>query len=151
MIEKIITQFECKVLNIQNTFKNGLIHGDANEQNILVEIKNGKWKIKAILDFGDSHIGCYLYELAIAITYMMLVAKDVNVGGYVLAGYLKHMNISEREYLLLKVAKLYTESLKYLKSSTKTCDRTKNSLMIQNQCQGQFSFVMCTDIFNIRF
>lgn len=103
MCEKIIEEFESRVLPRISTFKKGMIHGDINEQNILVEERNGKYQVKAILDFGDSHTGCYLFELAIMMTYMILEAKDINMGSYLLAGYLAHQKISEEEYQLLKV------------------------------------------------
>lgn len=105
LVDEVLKQFETRVTHSSHKFQKGLIHGDVNEQNILVE-KNerGDWKIKAIIDFGDSHIGYYLYELAIAITYMIVLAKNLDVGGYVLAGFLDVMNISETEYSLLKVS-----------------------------------------------
>lgn len=103
IVEEVIKVFRKRVASSSTKFSKGLIHGDANEQNILVEKKGGEWKIVGILDFGDSHVGCYLYELAIAITYMMLIAKNVDVGGYVLAGFMRLMSISEEEYALLKV------------------------------------------------
>lgn len=103
IIEEVMKQFEDRIIAVSNKLNKGMIHGDVNEQNIVVENINGEWKIKAILDFGDAHYGCYLYELAIAITYMILVAKTLDVGGYVLAGFLRHMEISEQEFPLLKV------------------------------------------------
>lgn len=103
LVEEVIKEFDHQVRRHSNRFRKGLIHGDANEQNILVEHQNGEWKIKAIIDFGDSHVGCYLYELAIVITYMMLLKKNIDAGGYVLAGFTRIMTISEEECSLLKV------------------------------------------------
>lgn len=97
----IVRQFEERVLSIRNKLEPGMIHGDFNEQNILVEEINGEWQIKAILDFGDSNYSCYLYELAIAMTYMMLLKKDISAGGHVIAGYSSVIRISTIE--LLKV------------------------------------------------
>ncbi|CAG2055618.1 unnamed protein product [Timema podura] len=71
----------------------GLIHGDFNEQNILVSStgEDDPWQITAILDFGDTHISCYLFELAITLCYMMLLTCEgmdpLDVGAHVLAGY----------------------------------------------------------------
>lgn len=103
MVLKIVQEFEERVLKVRDKLESGMIHGDFNEQNVLVEEINGKWMIKAILDFGDSHYSCYLYELAIAVTYMMLLKKDVAVGGHVIAGYLNVKQISPMELELLKV------------------------------------------------
>lgn len=107
IVLEIVQEFEERVLKVRDTLESGMIHGDFNEQNVLVEEANdGKWMIKAILDFGDSHYSCYLYELAIAVTYMMVLKKDVAVGGYVIAGYLSVKQISLMELDLLKVRKV---------------------------------------------
>lgn len=113
LVEEVIKEFDHKVGRHSNSFRKGLIHGDANEQNILVENHNGEWKIKAIIDFGDSHVGCYLYELAIVITYMMLLKKNIDAGGYVLAGFTKIMTIPEEECSLLKVRNIHKTILLY--------------------------------------
>lgn len=81
----------------------GLIHGDINEQNIIVDEEKGNYRIKAIIDYGDCHIGCYLYELAITMTYMIILAKDIAAGKHVLSGYSSVRKVSDLEYSLLKV------------------------------------------------
>ncbi|KAJ8943391.1 hypothetical protein NQ314_009760 [Rhamnusium bicolor] len=103
LVLEVIHEFEERVLSISNTLERGMIHGDFNEQNIIVQKEDDEWRIKAVIDFGDSHIACYLYELAIAMTYMIVEAKDIDAGGYVLAGYLSVRELPEREYRLLKV------------------------------------------------
>lgn len=101
----VIDEFKQRVLEVRDQLEPGMIHGDFNEQNILVDEMNGKSRIKAILDFGDSHYSCYLYELAIAMTYIMLLKRDIRVGGHVIAGYLNVKPISDTE--LLKVRNIY--------------------------------------------
>lgn len=103
LAEQIIENFKTRVLETNQKFEQGIIHGDFNEQNIIVQKVNGEWEIDSILDFGDTHHSCYLYELAIAMTYMILQGNDVDVGGHVLAGYLICRDIPEHETRLLKV------------------------------------------------
>ncbi|KAJ8976408.1 hypothetical protein NQ317_003044, partial [Molorchus minor] len=103
LVLTVITEFEKKVLSVANTLERGLIHGDINEQNIIVEKIDNDWQIKAIIDFGDCHVTCYLFEFAITMTYMMLQARDINAGGFVLAGYSSVRDLPEQEYLLLKI------------------------------------------------
>lgn len=104
MVNAIIEEFENRVLSIRNSFEAGMIHGDFNEQNIILqETECGKWTMKAVLDFGDSHLSCYLYEIAISMAYMMILGKDVTIGGYVLAGYSSIRRIPDEEFSLLKV------------------------------------------------
>lgn len=66
----------------------------------------GKYVLSGILDFGDVHINFYLFELAIAICYMMIECQSMNIldaPGHVLAGYNRFRLIPENEFTLLKV------------------------------------------------
>ncbi|GJQ76157.1 hypothetical protein Trydic_g1902 [Trypoxylus dichotomus] len=103
ILEEIIEEFEEKVLTKVETLDQGMIHGDFNEQNILVEKIQEKWRMKAILDFGDTQNCCYLFEVAIAMTYVMILQRCMNAGGYVLAGYQKVRKLPEEELQLLKI------------------------------------------------
>lgn len=100
----IVQEFAERVLKVRDKLEAGMIHGDFNEQNILVEETDGNWRIKAILDFGDSQYSCYLYELAIAVAYMTLLKKDISAGGHVIAGYFSVKQLPAFEFDLIKVA-----------------------------------------------
>ncbi|CAG9864293.1 unnamed protein product [Phyllotreta striolata] len=99
LVKTIVDIFIANVLPLSEMLPRGLIHGDVNEQNLLVE--NGD--LKAILDYGDCHVGCYLYELAITMTYMMVLDKNIEAGSHVLAGYSSVRKLNKVEYSLLKV------------------------------------------------
>lgn len=110
MVAEIINQFSNKiVLNMENLEK-GIIHGDMNEQNILVTpSQDGSWDIASILDFGDVNYACYLFEIATAICYMMLEAvrnglDPIECGGQTLEGYQFIRPLTELEHSLLKVS-----------------------------------------------
>lgn len=103
LVEEVIDQFSNRVLPVANKLESGMIHGDFNEQNIIVNKVDGKWKIDAIIDFGDSHYSCYLFELAITMMYMILQGKDIDIGGYVLAGYKSIRELTRQEFNLLKI------------------------------------------------
>jgi hydroxylysine kinase len=65
------------------------------------------WDIVAMLDFGDTQHSCYLFELAICICYMMLLAADSNpldAGGHVIAGYSMVRPLPDVEFSILKVS-----------------------------------------------
>lgn len=101
---KVIKEFESRVLPLLKDLENGVIHGDINEQNVIVEEIDGKWNLKVIIDFGDSSLSYYLFELAIAMMYMILHSKDLDTGGYVLAGYSSVRKVPDVEFKLLKVS-----------------------------------------------
>ncbi|XP_030766299.1 hydroxylysine kinase [Sitophilus oryzae] len=114
LVSKIINEFSARVLSIENELEKGIIHGDINEQNLLVENKDG-WYIKAVLDFGDTHYGCYIYELALAVAYMIFTSNDISNGAHVVRGYCSARTISLKEFKLLKICVLarYCQSLLY--------------------------------------
>ncbi|KAB0799254.1 hypothetical protein PPYR_07134 [Photinus pyralis] len=103
IINSILNEFENRVLSVSNTLEKGMIHGDINEQNIIVQSTDDKWELKGLIDFGDCNRSCYLFELAITITYMLILSKDLDVAGYVFAGYNSVRNVTNEEYSLLKI------------------------------------------------
>lgn len=103
-IDLVLTEFEREVLPRIHSLERGMIHGDFNEQNIIVkQDKSGIWNFSSIIDFGDSNYSCYLFELAIAVTYALIIDNNLANGGYLLAGYSKIRKIPEEEFRLLKV------------------------------------------------
>jgi hydroxylysine kinase len=65
------------------------------------------WDIAAVLDFGDTHHSCYLFEFAICLCYMMLLAADtdpLDAGGHVIAGYNTVRRLPDVELSLLKAS-----------------------------------------------
>ncbi|ELU13764.1 hypothetical protein CAPTEDRAFT_126787, partial [Capitella teleta] len=100
-------------------------HGDFNEQNIIVQCEpdeeskpkdDREYHVYGIIDFGDSQDSCLVFEIAIAIMYMMVESHYVDpllVGGHVLAGYLSEVSLNEYERDALKtlIAGRFAQSL----------------------------------------
>eukprot|EP00096_Caligus_rogercresseyi_P004451 TRINITY_DN18718_c0_g1_i1.p1 TRINITY_DN18718_c0_g1~~TRINITY_DN18718_c0_g1_i1.p1 ORF type:complete len:353 (+),score=30.81 TRINITY_DN18718_c0_g1_i1:106-1059(+) len=91
----------------------GIIHGDFNEQNVLLNKDN---QICGLIDFGDVHEAPLIFELALTIMYAMTKSNVIppnEVGGHVIAGYLRHRRLSDMERKILKVsvAGRYAQSL----------------------------------------
>jgi len=104
LVEDVIQSFEKEVLLNESKFEKAAIHGDFNEQNIIVSEDGGQ--VKAIIDFGDMQYSCLLYDIAITIMYMMVVSSEEDAlvnGGHLLAGYSKHRTIPQHEWQVLKV------------------------------------------------
>merc|ERR1711892_956980 len=73
LVVDIIDQFCESVIPASKKLDKGIIHGDFNEQNILCQ-KNeatGEYEISSVIDFGDSQYNPLIYEVSIAIMYMM--------------------------------------------------------------------------------
>ncbi|XP_019764666.1 hydroxylysine kinase isoform X1 [Dendroctonus ponderosae] len=103
LVKTVIAEFSSRVLTIENSFSKGLIHGDVNEQNLIISTTNNSPVVEAIIDFGDTHHCCYLYELALAMTYMIFLANNIDVGGYVLGGYASIKEVKLEDIKLLKI------------------------------------------------
>lgn len=118
LAEDIIDEFTRLVIPASKDLEKGIIHGDFNEQNILCQMneETGKYEIASVIDFGDSQYNPLLYEVSIAIMYMMTKCTVISpslAGGYVLAGYIKHRQLPplERRLIRICVAARYAQSL----------------------------------------
>jgi len=102
MCNQILDEFETRVRSRLGEFDSGQIHGDYNEQNILVRRKDNSvpagstdgndYIVSGVIDFGDIIESPYVFEIGTTVMYTMLhcTGMDKNeVGGHVLAGYEK--------------------------------------------------------------
>lgn len=65
-----------------------------------------EYHITGVIDFGDVSFSCHLYEVAIAMSYVIINKYGLplfDAGGCVLVSYLKHIQLSEFELEQLKV------------------------------------------------
>lgn len=119
MCRDIIDSFDSQVLSLKNDLETGILHGDFNEQNILVRpMKNDpeQYEIFSVIDFGDTQKNALIYELGITIMYMMTQCTEIDpneAGGHVLAGYetVRPLPDLEKKVLRLCVAARYAQSL----------------------------------------
>ncbi|XP_055332650.1 hydroxylysine kinase-like [Paramacrobiotus metropolitanus] len=107
----IIGKFRRQMSESSPFLERGIIHGDINEGNVLLNrAADGEdWMLNGLIDFGDLHQSCRIFELILAMMYMMLECFDkgtldpIEAGGYVLAGYLSMHVISPAEIRMLKI------------------------------------------------
>ncbi|CAG9792288.1 unnamed protein product [Diatraea saccharalis] len=106
LAEEVLEEFKYAVVPRLDELERGVIHGDVNEMNVLVSLKPGgsktDYRISGILDFGDIQYSYYVFELAITMTYVMLLTGDIRSAGVVLAGYTVTRRLPDHEYALLK-------------------------------------------------
>ncbi|XP_070688314.1 hydroxylysine kinase-like [Pempheris klunzingeri] len=134
VIKAVIEQYKSHVQPKISSFQKGIIHGDLNDQNIIVSpVDNGHHEVSAILDFSLLMNGCYVFELAIAIAYLMLEnPRPLDVGGALLAGWESIMRFSddERDSLFLLVLGRLCQSLVYGRHNVKKYLDNKKYLLI---------------------
>ncbi|XP_039276184.1 hydroxylysine kinase [Nilaparvata lugens] len=103
IVNEIIEQFEENVISRLETLQKGPIHGDLNEQNIIVEKTELDYEMCSIIDFGDSHVSAYVFELSILMCYLLMLTQSADEGRDVVAGYSYLLKLPEDELKLLKV------------------------------------------------
>ncbi|OAD54585.1 Aminoglycoside phosphotransferase domain-containing protein 1 [Eufriesea mexicana] len=101
LAHQVILAFEEDVLQVTSQLEQGMIHGDLNEQNLVIS-SNGR-EIAAVIDFGDSHRTCLIFDLAITLCYMILQTGDVAMGKHVVEGYQNVKRLTDLEKKILKV------------------------------------------------
>jgi hydroxylysine kinase len=121
MCKDIMETFTTQVLDKHHaSLQSGIIHGDFNEQNILVRPRSSEqpndYEVFSVIDFGDSQKNPLVYELGITIMYMMTKCSVIDpneAGGHVLAGYetVRPLPELEMEVLRMCVAARYAQSL----------------------------------------
>lgn len=101
-----LSRFEEYVLPVLADLPRQIIHGDANDHNILVRDtahRPGGQEVCGLLDFGDLVWTARACEPAIAMTYAMLGAESpVAAGSAVLSGYHETCPLQEDEIRLLR-------------------------------------------------
>jgi len=102
LVHDVIVSFQREVLPIMDQLEQTVIHGDLNEHNIIVT-PDGK-DVAAVIDFGDSHRTCRVFELAILLCYMILQTADVGMGRYVVEGYEEIKKLTDVEKKILKIS-----------------------------------------------
>lgn len=89
----------------------GIIHGDLNEQNLLID-QSGRicdWKLAGIIDFGDAHRAPVIFELAILCAQIMLGCMSMDpfcAPAHIISGYETIRPLTDMEMKLLPVSVL---------------------------------------------
>ncbi|XP_012946736.1 hydroxylysine kinase [Aplysia californica] len=102
--EEVLKAFDDEVIPQKPNFRKGQIHGDLNEQNILVsEVDSvaNDIQVCGLLDFQDCAFSHPVYDLAINAGYMMMVESTQvprpQIPGYLLAGYSSVLCLNQAE------------------------------------------------------
>ncbi|NXP26011.1 HYKK kinase, partial [Scytalopus superciliaris] len=138
VVEQVIEQFKGKVIPKLSSFRACINHGDLNDHNILVDsssasLENPEYRVSGILDFSDMSYGYYVFEVAIAIMYMMIESPDpLGVGGHVLAGFesVVPLTAEERGALFLLVSGRFAQSLVVAAHTARLYPENEEYLMI---------------------
>ncbi|XP_053128710.1 hydroxylysine kinase isoform X2 [Hemicordylus capensis] len=138
VVKQIIEQFKARIVPKLSTFRPCINHGDLNDHNILLDTDSvsspsSHYRVSGILDFSDMSYGCYVFEVAITIMYMMIESKDpLRAGGHILAGFesIVPLMTEERDALFLLVCGRFAQSLVMAAHTTLLHPENEEYLMI---------------------
>lgn len=134
LCHSVIDAFERKVLTHIDELEWGIIHQDINEQNLIVDEE--ATKVVAVLDFGDMQRSPLVFELAIALCYMILYSRDLEVGKHVIMGYETARKLNELEMGLLHVAVCSRLCQSLVMSSYSYANDPTNDYLLKTQKHG---------------
>jgi ethanolamine-phosphate phospho-lyase len=98
LVEYFLLQYRENVLPELHKLRKSIIHGDANDRNVLVQ--NGV--VSGMIDFGDACYSPLIHELAIGITYAVMEKESpVKWAGHIISGYHKKLLLQKREIELI--------------------------------------------------
>jgi 4-aminobutyrate aminotransferase-like enzyme/Ser/Thr protein kinase RdoA (MazF antagonist) len=103
LVERTLARYESAVVPALPRLRRGVIHGDANDHNVLVGPPREEPRpISGLLDFGDMHHGLLVAEPAVAAAYALLGQDDpLGVAAAVVSGYHAAFPLQEEEIRLL--------------------------------------------------
>ncbi|XP_075915571.1 hydroxylysine kinase-like isoform X1 [Petromyzon marinus] len=133
LVREVIAKFREEIQPNLHKFTRCIIHGDFNDDNILVqEVAAGseqqqqqqqgpksaegapRHRVSGIVDLNSMMFGYHVYDLAMAIMYMMVESGEaMEAGGHVLAGYesVQALTEDERRAVYFLVACRFCQSL----------------------------------------
>jgi 4-aminobutyrate aminotransferase-like enzyme/Ser/Thr protein kinase RdoA (MazF antagonist) len=103
IVEQIISQFERNVATQTGNLRTSVVHNDANDYNVLVNVGGrGDQSIAGVIDFGDMLHTYTASEVAVASAYAMLdKANPFGAAAEIIAGYHEVFPFTELELEVL--------------------------------------------------
>jgi len=105
LVERVVADFDHRGVPLLDSLPRGVIHGDANDWNVLVTPATApgeEARVAGLLDFGDMVTSWRVAEVAIAAAYAMLGKRDpLAAAGHLVAGYHAVRPLSEAELAAL--------------------------------------------------
>lgn len=101
LVLKCVKDFEQIIVSSLDSMKQSYLHGDFNEQNIIVRKIDNAYQIYGLIDFGDIFYGPRIYDIAIFIAYVMLLDTDfdciLEAPKFVLQGYCSLISLDNQD------------------------------------------------------
>ena len=126
-IEGFYERYEKNILPKLKHLRKTVVHGDANEQNLLVAVDRPT-KIAGLIDFGETQRATHINDLAITLAYALLGEDDFeSVARQIIKGYTEVFSLEpgELEVLFDLMAMRLTQSITLTSNSAKEFPENK--------------------------
>ena len=111
VLQHVYKNFVNKVIPKLGDTEKHVIHGDLNDENIIVvpNHRGDRHEIASVVDFGDSSFSYRVFEVAICMMYMILLKvqqgdthdEGIRLAGHVLCGYQSIYGLSRSDLSVL--------------------------------------------------
>ncbi|MEM7194254.1 MAG: aminotransferase class III-fold pyridoxal phosphate-dependent enzyme [Pseudomonadota bacterium] len=99
LLHRYTDRYENSLASGGDRIRRGVIHNDANDNNVLVESR-GPWeqRVAGLIDYGDMVYGWLVTDAAVAAAYAILdTPRPLDAAGEVIAGFHTEMPLTEHE------------------------------------------------------
>lgn len=101
MLQRVFQRWESRVKPVLSELPAAVVHHDANDDNVLVDVADGNMHF-GLIDFGDTVFSRRINELAVAMAYALMDVDNVMAAARaVIRGYAREFTLSETEWKVL--------------------------------------------------
>jgi len=133
-IREIIEFFQRRFIEIQaklKSLRHGIVHNDANDNNIIVTGDLVDPTVKAIIDYGDAVYTSVINDLAVTIAYAVMGKPDpLQAALPIVSGYNEEYRLQENELELLYILVAMRLVLSVTKSAINKIDEPNNHYLL---------------------
>ena len=103
LVERFLGLYEADVVPALADLRRSVVHGDANDHNVLVSVARGRApELVSVIDFSDLLHTVTVAEVAVAAAYALLDERDpIAAAAHVVSGYHAEFALEEQEIGLL--------------------------------------------------
>ena len=137
-IERLYAVYEKTIFPKLANLRKAIIHGDANEQNLLIDPEQPE-KVAGLIDFGEMQMASQINDLAISMAYSLLGEPNVEMASSnMIEGYDREFKITdnEREIIYYLVAMRLVTSIIMTSHSAKLFPENKYILISQQSARA---------------
>lgn len=139
LAQNVLLDFTVKIVPIIPKLPSQIIHGDLNEQNLLVQEISGEPQITGIIDFNDVHRAPVIFDLALLCAYMALDSKiisPVRLPKYIIEGYKSVKNITDEEMKILPLCMMTRLAQSLVLGAYSHLDQPDNEYLLSSTQRG---------------